>query len=83
MYVCMYMIVDDAGLQTVRLGGDKESTSHDVVSLAKGSKGGRSGGSGGTINHTPRKSKAPDEAPHRIRELVMVIGSCIYQFLIS
>ncbi|KAK1433989.1 hypothetical protein QVD17_10907 [Tagetes erecta] len=61
------LLQESRRLETVRLGGDKESMDQDMVTLAKGSKGGRAaGGSGGTINHTPRKSKAPNEAPYRV-----------------
>ncbi|KAJ0536775.1 hypothetical protein HanIR_Chr09g0445421 [Helianthus annuus] len=73
----LVILQESHGLETTTLDDDKEFMKHDMVSLAKGQRGGRGSG-GGSINHTPRKNKALVETPYRMLVLVMLLISCIF-----
>ncbi|KAD4889173.1 hypothetical protein R6Q59_033956 [Mikania micrantha] len=74
------LLKESHGLETVNMTDDNEEfmKRHDLVSFAKGQKGGRGSG-GGTINRNPH-DKSAAEAPHRLLKLIMV--SCVFSFII-
>ncbi|KVI06130.1 hypothetical protein Ccrd_015544 [Cynara cardunculus var. scolymus] len=76
------LVQESRGLETITWNSNQESMKHDMMSIAKGQKGGRGSG-GGSINHTPRKNYASTKVCHHMIISVMGVTLCILGLMVS